>query len=199
MKAPEDLFHYTTPEDEYIFQEIFGYSCSLYQKSKDSGPVYASWDVFAKEFFAQANWYTAQPKFVDKSLFLSVLEQINLFKKEKGSTLSFAEHQQLYAWEMAIYDGGNNTPEQFCGNCAAKVGYFARYPKSICRSCNSLLTDEKGQKVDYHNTAALGYGVQGIYVESREKYNSLDCFIGQQKFRAAEHRFGGIVVQRVDD
>lgn len=199
MKAPQNLFHYTYPKEEYIFQEIFSGSYCLYQKSKDSGASYDNWKAFAQEFFAQADWYTATPKMIDKSLFESALEHINLFKKEKSKVLSFAQHQQLYSWEMAIYDGGNYVPKQFCGNCAAEVAYFARYPKSICRSCNSLLTDQNGQKVDYHNTQALGYGVQGIYVDSQEKYNSLDCFIDGRKFKAAEHRFGGIVVQRADD
>ncbi|MCP4439278.1 MAG: hypothetical protein GY810_10090 [Aureispira sp.] len=198
MKAPQTLLKYSYHQQEFAFQKIFNRSYSLYSKTTDSGQSYEGWEDFAQDFFSKEDWFTAQPLQIDSALYSSILEHINQFKKQAHSKLSFAEHKWLYAWEGAIYDGGKNIPIQLCSNCAVEVPYFARYPKSICSTCITLLTDEKGQQVDYGNTHAMGYGVQGVYKNSKENYNSLDCFIGAKKFRAGEHRFGGVVVQLQD-
>jgi hypothetical protein len=71
--------------------------------------------------------------------------------------------------------------------------------EKICEACKKLLTDKNGMAVGYQNTGPMGTGCEGIYIDNdlREPYPSNECFIGQNKFIAAEHRFGGIVVQKV--
>jgi len=91
-------------------------------------------------------------------------------------------------------------PKQFCPVCGAQVNYSLRYPKAICKSCKSKITDCNGRPVEFFNTEFLGYGCQGYYsgTNQKELYDSTACYIGTVELVANEHRFGGIVIQTIE-
>jgi hypothetical protein len=116
----------------------------------------------------------------------------------KKGLFSYQEYTKIHSWESSIYetDLSQDIYWQQCCNCKEKVSFMARYPKSLCNSCLTKVTDEEGRAVVYYNTAAMGTGCQGYYSNSnlKEFYNSPYCYIGKQQYRPSEARFGGIVI-----
>lgn len=91
------------------------------------------------------------------------------------------------------------TPQQYCPNCKKETKHNVRYTKYLCDSCMRLVCDAKGRKVVFYNTDAFG-GCQGYYADTqlKELYNSNYCYIQEQKYKASEARFGGIVIIPVE-
>ena len=88
------------------------------------------------------------------------------------------------------------TTKQFCPICNSEVTPYSRYPKYVCNECFDKATDKDGRKVTFANTHIMGYGCEGIYIDTREKYNSNICYIDGQECEADEARFGGIVIEK---
>ena len=87
--------------------------------------------------------------------------------------------------------------QQRCPICHKQVLPVSRYPKYICQDCEGKITDEAGNPVHYHNTSLLGSGIQGIYRDTEEIYDSKICYIADVKCKAIEARFGGIVTNPI--
>ena len=87
--------------------------------------------------------------------------------------------------------------KQFCPICNSEVRPYERYPKYVCNDCGNSATDEAGRKVTFGNTDFMGYGCEGFYVDTQEKYPSNICYIDGKACIAAEARFGGIVIEMI--
>jgi predicted RNA-binding Zn-ribbon protein involved in translation (DUF1610 family) len=87
------------------------------------------------------------------------------------------------------------TNKQFCPICKAEVTPYPRYPQYVCNDCGDKATDKDGRKVIFGNTDMMGYGCEGIYVDTQEEYPSNTCYIDGHECIAAEARFGGIVIE----
>ncbi|MFN1835254.1 hypothetical protein AB2B38_008330 [Balneola sp. MJW-20] len=97
------------------------------------------------------------------------------------------------------------TEEQRCPICDKNVTPIERYPNYVCVDCQERMTDKEGRRVDFAERSEQRDGViylkgiGGYYVDTDENYDSLFCFIDGSKFRASEARFGGVVIQPVED
>ncbi|MEM6348148.1 MAG: hypothetical protein AAF927_29980 [Bacteroidota bacterium] len=87
---------------------------------------------------------------------------------------------------------------QICPNCTKKVSFYPRYPTYICSDCSDLITDKSGRRLSFSNTSMSG-GCQGYYLNTNEKYEGYDCYIGDKQFVAKEARFGGVVIELYDE
>ncbi|WP_240614526.1 hypothetical protein [Herpetosiphon llansteffanensis] len=74
-----------------------------------------------------------------------------------------------------------------------------RYPRYVCADCVALATDQHGCGVQFFNTGVLGTGCAGSYRADQSRYASNLCWINGQRCAAREARFGGIVIEVVDD
>jgi hypothetical protein len=77
--------------------------------------------------------------------------------------------------------------------------FEAAYPLAVCPSCVSKTADSSGRKVFFYNDGVLGF--QGFYRDSnqQQKYRKTTCYINNIKCRAQAHKFGGIVVEIVEN
>lgn len=89
--------------------------------------------------------------------------------------------------------------KQFCPICKTKVKPFPRYPKYLCPDCVKKAVSEGGRPLQFFNTMILGTGCKGVYADTNEDYNSEICFIDNKKCSAQEGRFGGIVIQPIEE
>lgn len=89
---------------------------------------------------------------------------------------------------------------QPCAHCAKALPLTPRHSRRICADCIDLLTDRDGRAVVFVNKDAYG-GLQGFYADDDQHatYDETACYIGTRKFQAQEGRFGGVVVEVVDD
>jgi len=88
--------------------------------------------------------------------------------------------------------------KHFCPICNAELQVFARYPKYVCRDCVLKATDSNGRALIFGNPYPLGHGFAAKYADTGEEYDSRVCYIDGVECRAAEARFGGIVVETVE-
>ncbi|MBX7149386.1 hypothetical protein K1X76_09930 [bacterium] len=91
----------------------------------------------------------------------------------------------------------NQQTTQPCSYCHKQIDGDARYPQKLCKECMVLLTDNAGRPVGFRNNGMMGTGCEGFYLDSKERYESSLCYIKNDQFAAQEHRFGGIVVEKV--
>lgn len=97
----------------------------------------------------------------------------------------------------------NNSPSltsshlQHCPICQQPVTRSSRYPDYICSNCIKLAADQHGRLVAFGNTAVLGYGCQGIYLDNQAAYMGNLCYIKGITCLAEEAYFGGIIVRPV--
>ncbi len=85
-----------------------------------------------------------------------------------------------------------------CPACRATMPFSARYPRAVCAACVARACDEGGRPLDFFNTD-LGGGLAVVYRDTREPRESPLCFIDGLSCRAAEARFGGVVVQLCEE
>ncbi|KPL86068.1 hypothetical protein [Herpetosiphon geysericola] len=95
----------------------------------------------------------------------------------------------------------NSTPakQQICPICDNAVQPMPRYPRYVCAACVALATDQHGRGVQFFNTGLMGTGCAGSYRADQAAYPSDQCWINGQRCCAKEARFGGIVIEVVDD
>jgi ADP-ribosylglycohydrolase len=82
-----------------------------------------------------------------------------------------------------------------CPICRTETPPNPRYPNLVCRSCAGKAVSADGRRLEFYNVGLAG-GYSAIYSDSKEVYDSHECFIEGVKCRADEARFGGIVVER---
>lgn len=164
---------------------------------------FSNLNLFWDELISLNKWYeeyrifrTAHP--VMTSL---IINSANQLRKTLG--LSFDNHKSLHSnWENHVWSDEIKKTEykQYCPVCGTQINYFPRYPKAICGECRSKVSDHDGRLVEYFNTVFGGFCCQGYYTgtDQKELYNSNICYIGSVKLEADEHRFGGIVIQKMD-
>ena len=91
-----------------------------------------------------------------------------------------------------------NSLLQTCPICGQEVFYSGRYPKHVCKECQTRLSDSEGRLVYFVNTHIMGYGCQGYYKDTNHTpYDSNICYVDGVKCMAEEAHLGGIVVQVV--
>lgn len=83
-----------------------------------------------------------------------------------------------------------------CPICNTPLEPWTRYPNYVCEPCMKKATDEAGRKLRFYNLGMDG-GYGASYVDNDEVYNSHFCYIDGIKCYADEHRFGGIVVEKL--
>jgi len=160
---------------------------------------------FWKEFTEDEKWYLNYSPFKngikfneDRIIAKFIIGEANKIRKIGDFTKE--EYMKLNAWENQVYTETirRNEYKQYCSHCGNPRSFSSRYPKCICGNCYALTTDKNGRKVTFYNTELMGHGCQGYYVdvESKEKYDSNSCYIGDNEFYAEAARFGGIVIQK---
>lgn len=85
-----------------------------------------------------------------------------------------------------------------CPICAEKVAHFERYPNQVCERCAGKTSDAYGRRLKFSNANRSG-GLRGVYLDSGEEYARQICYIDGRKCFVNEHRFGGIVVEAVEN
>jgi hypothetical protein len=90
---------------------------------------------------------------------------------------------------------------QYCPICGTPLPYEPRYPGKLCAACVGRACDAQGRQIRFRNTTALGGGFLAEVEEQGDWQPQADpwCWVDGRRCQAGEHRFGGIVVQTVDD
>lgn len=87
-----------------------------------------------------------------------------------------------------------------CPLCGRPTDDWERYRDSICVRCETRAVDEQGRPMRFGNESLLGTGFVAE-VEEGGEWRPVEagfqapCFVDGRRCVAAEHRFGGIVVQ----
>jgi len=87
---------------------------------------------------------------------------------------------------------------QKCPVCGQTVNPNPRYPRYLCRACAKQATDEAGRKLEFGNTD-IGGGFEARYADAGKIRRSHVCFVKGIRCWADEARFGGIVLEAVED
>lgn len=84
-----------------------------------------------------------------------------------------------------------------CPICNKPVQHWDRYPHAVCHQCSKKACDIHGQPLTFGNICAGG-GFRAVYTNTHTEYPSHTCYIEGIECRADEARFGGIVVEAVN-
>jgi predicted RNA-binding Zn-ribbon protein involved in translation (DUF1610 family) len=87
---------------------------------------------------------------------------------------------------------------QVCPICNNPVTPSERYQNYVCKDCAKLARSQDGRGLAFFNVSLSG-GYAAQYTDTNEPYNSHDCYIHGIKCYADEHRFGGIVIVKVNN
>ncbi|WP_437785949.1 recombinase family protein [Sorangium sp. So ce1097] len=85
-----------------------------------------------------------------------------------------------------------------CPTCGDPVELWPRYPRAVCGICQHEATDEGGRPLEFFNTS-IGGGFGARYADTGEPRDGHACVICGVPCRADEARFGGIVIEAVDN
>lgn len=88
--------------------------------------------------------------------------------------------------------------KQYCPICEKVVENNQRHPNYICVDCTAKVTDKNGRYLKFANVDMAG-GYQAWYVDTQVSYDSHICYIEGVKCYADEHRFGGIVIEKLTE
>ncbi|MGM7423628.1 ADP-ribosylglycohydrolase family protein [Cellulosimicrobium sp. CpK407] len=97
--------------------------------------------------------------------------------------------------------GAEPVRTQFCPLCGTLVRWNPRYPRHVCTWCERDVTDEAGRAVSLSNVD-FGGGYQAHYLDRSPASDAVRdgrVWIGGVEHRAREARFGGIVVEPLDE
>jgi hypothetical protein len=91
-----------------------------------------------------------------------------------------------------------------CPICGAPVQRWERYPNMLCVRCAGLARDEHGRAMRFSNETFSGGFVaevedNGVWRRVDDAPSSATCWVNGRRCIAGEHRFGGIVVQTLDE
>lgn len=87
---------------------------------------------------------------------------------------------------------------QYCPICKVEVSMNPRYPRYVCGACCRKAGDLAGNKLVFYNVDLSG-GFVAKYVDNGDVYGSNVCYIDGVKCWADEARFGGIVIEVMED
>ena len=118
-----------------------------------------------------------------------------LTKGEENRNITFAEIEHPSETDI-ISDPPNTNSTSQCPICNEDRYYSARYPTAVCNSCACQTTTLDGQQIEYYNTSVYG-GFEGL-VNGEKTYDDI-CYINGKKCHAQEAKFGGIVVQLIEN
>lgn len=140
------------------------------------------------------NWYLFHHKSILENYSkVSNLENDKVWKETgKYSQANLSKKLEELLHEYLISE---NHDYQSCPICLNKTDYSTRYPNQICHDCVRKLNDENGNPIQFSNITILGQGVKGRYKDADREYNSHICYVNGTRCKAAEHHFGGIVVE----
>ena len=82
-----------------------------------------------------------------------------------------------------------------CPICGNPTAHMERYPLEVCGDCGSRTCDESGRRVNYIVISLFG-GLVATY-EDCSRYPERYCWIDGIRCEASEHRFGGVVIERI--
>jgi hypothetical protein len=92
-----------------------------------------------------------------------------------------------------------------CPICGTPVQAWERYPNALCSPCEALARDERGRPMRFSNETMLASGFiaevedDGVWRRVDDAIYDATCWVEGRRCLAHEHRFGGIVVQAVDE
>lgn len=87
---------------------------------------------------------------------------------------------------------------QYCPICVGEVVPSSRYRRYVCADCDGRSTDETGRLLRFSNEGFSG-GFIAKYADTDEVRDSHICFIDGVKCWADEARFGGIIIQPIEN
>ena len=87
-----------------------------------------------------------------------------------------------------------------CPICDIMINFSARYPNAVCSSCKNNAVDLNGNVVKFYNIDEFG-GIKSVHYENgiQIERNDYICYIVGAQCRAEEGRFGGIIIQIVNN
>ncbi|WP_437593852.1 recombinase family protein [Sorangium sp. So ce1000] len=85
-----------------------------------------------------------------------------------------------------------------CPICGDPLDLWPRHPRAVCGLCKHEATDEAGRPLEFFNTSFDG-GFGARYAGTGEPRDSHACVIRGVRCRADEARFGGIVIEAIDE
>jgi len=109
--------------------------------------------------------------------------------------ISSSELERVLRWRSDL------TPvddEGSCPLCTAPIRALPRHPRAICPVCELQATDTEGRRVCFENIDFSG-GLRGRYVDDKSPYEDRCCQVRGRSCRAEEGRFGGVVLQLLEE
>lgn len=85
-----------------------------------------------------------------------------------------------------------------CPICKSEVLHEERYPNKLCDSYAEKAIDDSGRGINFYNVSFSGE-LAAEYTVTGEPYLSDICYVDGHRWKADEHRFGGIVIQPMLD
>lgn len=191
------LMRYWSRDENYELIRQNG-RCLLYRNSKSASPdnpdknLFQSFDSpgdFWAWFIQQPDWYLVfKPGHVDRIFAKDLIYYLNDLHKNHALEFNDRQHYQIYTWGSKVYTEQNrHAYVQYCVRCDARVMYYPRYPRHICKDCCKLLTRRDGKPLDWLKVEKRMWKSTGGKVR---------VYIGKEIYWAQEARFGGIVVQK---
>lgn len=71
-----------------------------------------------------------------------------------------------------------------------------RYPNYVCLTCAADAVNASGRKLEFSNASFSG-GYVAWYADTREPYDSHECFVRGVRCHADEAHMGGIVIRPI--
>lgn len=88
--------------------------------------------------------------------------------------------------------------QQPCPICGVLQHANARYPRYLCPECAAQTVDDEGRRLSLSNVDLWG-GFRATRSDTGADHPGPYCYVRGRRCIAEEARFGGIVVQTVDD
>lgn len=139
------------------------------------------------------NWQLLTKPITDR---LNEVRKSHKFTQQENYSIN---SWQSYFWTQEIKE---TEYKQFCPICFSETSFQSRYPKYICRECN---TDKKrsfqGEKVSFSNLGFSGglkvsfYDDLGNLLKEEDEHHIYEFKLENYLCIAEEARFGGIVIQ----
>ncbi|HTO17474.1 MAG TPA: hypothetical protein VLZ83_17040 [Edaphocola sp.] len=160
------------------------------------------------DWFFVDKWFVKY-KMIDRDDFKSfhlltkpITDKLNELRKSHKFTQE--ENYSINSWQNYFWTKEIKETEykQFCPICFEETSFQPRYPKYICRECN---TDRKksfeGEKVSFSNLGFSGglrvsfYDDLGNLLKEQDEHLIYEFKLDNYLCTAEEARFGGIVIQ----
>jgi|GEM_PF-6857546 len=124
----------------------------------------------------------------------------------RSQSLHSSDYFLLQQWENLCYDPilSPNCFKQFCPICGSEMPYNPRYPKRICKKCQTKAKNDFGQPLRFYNQG-LTRGLlletlseTGEVLSKDQGKNQYHCYVDDQLCLLHEGRFGGLILRLID-